>query len=161
LLELSSFLLHFIVKVAANGLVCPRLLIEVGASLLFRVAAQVEHGLEIVGLRDEPFVDEILRIFREAHEEVAVHAQLIYLLDKLVDFRVQLADLGERLRLGRVEEALHLITYGVVDFHVDIVNGRTLGIVDFNTFKNEIRPYETYKKVLRRAKSTKVKGMLT
>lgn len=108
-------------------------MIECCASLLLGTSVQVEHLLEIVGLRDEPFVDELLRIVGEGHVELATHAQLIRLLDELVDARVQRADLGQRGALTRRQERLHLIAHRVVDLHVDVVDRRSLRLIGLNT----------------------------
>ena len=129
LLELGASLLHAVVEVAADGLVGPRLVVERGLALLLGIAVQVEHGLEVLGLRDEPLVDERLRIVAERGEELALYAQLIELRHVLVDLGVELGHLGQRLRLTRRQEALHLIAQHVVDLHLHLVDGRALGLV--------------------------------
>lgn len=45
--------------------------------------------LKITRLRDDPFVDELLRILGETKEELSVRLQLVDGLDSLVDFVVQ------------------------------------------------------------------------
>ena len=41
--------------------------------------------LQIAALRNEPVVDELLRVFREAEEEISADLQLVDALHRLVD----------------------------------------------------------------------------
>ena len=47
--------------------------------------------LQIAALRNEPVVDELLRVFREAEEEISADLQLVDALHRLVDLTVTAA----------------------------------------------------------------------
>lgn len=119
LLQFRPLLLHLRVKVTADGLLRPRLIVKFGSSLLLRIADDICHGLQISGLRDDPFVDELLRILGETQEEFAVRLQLVDSLDSLVDLVIQTLDL--LLTRGRQQEIVHLRFQCIVYLDVDVI----------------------------------------
>lgn len=119
------------VKVPANSLLRPRLIVELGSSLLFRIADDIGHRLQISGLRYNPFVYELLRILREAQEKFAIRLQLIYRLDGLVNLVVETLNL--LLTRRRQQEIVHLRLQRVVDLDVDVVARRLLRFRAFDT----------------------------
>merc|ERR1719336_2476282 len=116
--EFLPFLLDLAVKVAADGLLGPRLIVEVGVSLLLRITNHVRHRLQVSGLRDEPLVDKELRVLGKAEIELAVSLHRVDRLNCLVNLVVQTLDF--LLRGCGKEEAVHLCLESVVDLDVDV-----------------------------------------
>ena len=64
--------------------------------------------LEVSGLWDEPVVDELLRVFREAQHELSVDLQLVDGLNRLMDLQ-QTNNLKNTAELGYVQRGRELV----------------------------------------------------
>lgn len=80
--------------------------------------------LEIAHFRNDPLVDELLRILGEAQEELAVGLHGVDVVDRLVDLGVQALDF--LLAGGAQQEVVHLRLQRVVDLDVDVIAGGLL-----------------------------------
>lgn len=80
--------------------------------------------LEIAHFRNDPLVDELLRILGKAQEELAVGLHCVDVVDRLVNLGVQALDL--LLTGGAQQEVIHLRLERVVNLNVDVVAGGLL-----------------------------------
>ena len=96
--QFRSFLLNLRVKVSTDSLRGPRLVIKVRASLLFRISCHIRHHLQISRLRNEPLIDEKLRIFGETQVEFTLSFHRIDRVNRLVDFVIQILNFHLAIR---------------------------------------------------------------
>ena len=119
LFQFGSFLINLCKEVAWNGLLGPRLIVELGPSFLLRIADNVRHRFKVSCLADNPFVDECLGILGKAQEKFSVCLQLVDRVDSFVNFTVQ--TLYFLLARCAQEEVVHLVLESVVHFDVNVV----------------------------------------
>ena len=118
-LEFGAFLVDLGEEVPGDAFLGPRLVVEFGSTLFLGISNDICHRFKVARLRNDPFVDETLRILGEAQEKFPIRLQLIDGVNGFVYFRVQTLNL--LLTRCTQQEVVHLIFQRVVDFHIDIV----------------------------------------
>ena len=95
------------------------MVIKVRASLLFRISCHIRHHLQISRLRNEPLIDEKLRVFGETQVEFPLSFHRVDRIHRLVNFVIQI--LNFHLAVGGQQKAVHLDFQSIVDFNVDVI----------------------------------------
>ena len=90
------------------------------------MSASQHNHLQIGRLRNQPLLNELLRIVDEPEVEIATQLVLVDLLDQVEDLVVQVGDLL-MIRLVHAE-LLHLRLQRVFNLHVNVVAHRLLRV---------------------------------
>ena len=117
--------MHFEVDVLSDGIGRPVPLVAVGSSLRIRLPVQLLHHFQVPRLGGHPVGEEAPRLLRVGQEELAALSQVADVLDLLPDHLVQGGDVLLRV-VDVLDELLHHGVRGVLQLHVDVVDGELL-----------------------------------